>query len=161
MFDIIFPPLHREGYRMLAIAVIITMLLILINKILGIIGFVLTIWVGYFCLNGSAWNFVDIKHMYVSMAGTRWHIPNICRSSVVELGDCPRKGVSFIFQSLRSGVTRCFDSCPAASTITLPGGAYPDWFGPRRCDPLVLLLKREVFHVNKNPTHHIHSKLGL
>ena len=33
---------------MLAIAVIITMLLILINKILGIIGFVLTIWVYYF-----------------------------------------------------------------------------------------------------------------
>ena len=48
MFYIIFPPLHREGYRMLAIAVIITMLLILINKILGIIGFVLTIWVYYF-----------------------------------------------------------------------------------------------------------------
>ena len=33
---------------MLAIAVIITMLLILINKILGVIGFVLTIWVYYF-----------------------------------------------------------------------------------------------------------------
>ena len=48
MLDIIFPPLHREGYRMLAIAVIITMLLILINKILGIIGFVLTVWVYYF-----------------------------------------------------------------------------------------------------------------
>ena len=38
----------REGYRMLAIAVIITMLLILINKILGVIGFVLTVWVYYF-----------------------------------------------------------------------------------------------------------------
>jgi phosphatidylserine decarboxylase len=48
MLDIIFPPLHREGYRMLAIAVIITMLLILINKILGIIGFIFTVWVYYF-----------------------------------------------------------------------------------------------------------------
>jgi phosphatidylserine decarboxylase len=48
MLDIIFPPLHKEGYRMLAIAVIITMLLILINKILGAIGFILTIWVYYF-----------------------------------------------------------------------------------------------------------------
>lgn len=48
MLDIIFPPLHREGYRMLAIAVIITMLLILVNKILGVIGFVLTVWVYYF-----------------------------------------------------------------------------------------------------------------
>lgn len=33
---------------MLAIAVIITMLLILINKILGVIGFFLTVWVYYF-----------------------------------------------------------------------------------------------------------------
>ena len=48
MLDIIFPPLHREGYRMLAIAVIITMLLILINKIVGVIGFFLTVWVYYF-----------------------------------------------------------------------------------------------------------------
>ena len=48
MFDIIFPPLHKEGYRMLAIAVIVTMLLILVNKILGAIGFILTIWVYYF-----------------------------------------------------------------------------------------------------------------
>jgi phosphatidylserine decarboxylase len=48
MLDIIFPPLHREGYRMFAIAVIITMLLMLINKALGIVGFVLTVWVYYF-----------------------------------------------------------------------------------------------------------------
>jgi phosphatidylserine decarboxylase len=48
MLDIIFPPLHREGYRMLAIAVIITMLLMLINKALGVAGFVLTVWVYYF-----------------------------------------------------------------------------------------------------------------
>ena len=48
MLDIIFTPLHREGYRMLAIAVIITMLLMLINKVLGVVGFVLTVWVYYF-----------------------------------------------------------------------------------------------------------------
>ncbi len=48
MLDTVFPPLHKDGFRMLAIAVIITMLLILINKILGVIGLILTIWVYYF-----------------------------------------------------------------------------------------------------------------
>jgi phosphatidylserine decarboxylase len=48
MLDIMFPPLHKEGYRMLAITVIVTMLLILVNKILGTVGFILTIWVYYF-----------------------------------------------------------------------------------------------------------------
>jgi len=48
MLDTVFPPLHKDGFRMLAIAVIITMLLILINKFLGVIGLILTIWVYYF-----------------------------------------------------------------------------------------------------------------
>ncbi|MFM8244299.1 MAG: phosphatidylserine decarboxylase [Candidatus Fonsibacter sp.] len=48
MLDTIFPPLHKDGFRMLAIAVIITMLLILLNKILGVLGLIFTIWVYYF-----------------------------------------------------------------------------------------------------------------
>jgi len=48
MLDIIFPPLHREGFRMLAIAVIINLLLIILNKTLGVFGFIITVWVYYF-----------------------------------------------------------------------------------------------------------------
>ena len=48
MIDILFPRLHREGYRFLAIAAVVTFILLLISNFLGIISFILTIWVYYF-----------------------------------------------------------------------------------------------------------------
>jgi len=48
MMDILFPKLHKEGYRFLAIAAVITFILLLISKFLGIISFIFTVWVYYF-----------------------------------------------------------------------------------------------------------------
>ena len=48
MFDFIVHKLHREGYRFLAIAAVVTFILLLISKYLGLIGLVITIWVFYF-----------------------------------------------------------------------------------------------------------------
>ena len=48
MIDILFPKLHKEGYRFLAIAGVITFILLLISNFLGLISFILTIWVYYF-----------------------------------------------------------------------------------------------------------------
>ena len=48
MFDFIVQKLHREGYRFLAIAAVVTFILLLISKILGLVGAVITIWVYYF-----------------------------------------------------------------------------------------------------------------
>ena len=48
MIDFLFPKLHKEGYRFLAIAVAVTFILLLISNFLGLIGFVLTVWVYYF-----------------------------------------------------------------------------------------------------------------
>ena len=48
MIDILFPKLHKEGYRFLAIAAVITFILLLISNFLGIISFILTVWVYYF-----------------------------------------------------------------------------------------------------------------
>ena len=48
MIDILFPKLHKEGYRFLAIAAIVTFILLLISKFFGIISLIITIWVYYF-----------------------------------------------------------------------------------------------------------------
>ena len=48
MIDILFPKLHKEGYRFLAIAAVVTFVLLLISNFLGIISFIITIWVYYF-----------------------------------------------------------------------------------------------------------------
>ena len=48
MTDFLFPKLHKEGYRFLTLAGVITFILLLISNFLGLIGFVLTVWVYYF-----------------------------------------------------------------------------------------------------------------
>ena len=48
MTDFLFPKLHKEGYRFLAIAVVITFILLLISDFLGLVSFILTIWLYYF-----------------------------------------------------------------------------------------------------------------
>ena len=48
MFKFVFQKLHPEGYRFVAIAAVITFILLLINNYLGLIGIVITIWVYYF-----------------------------------------------------------------------------------------------------------------
>ena len=48
MIDILFPKLHKEGYRFLAIAAVITFILLLISNLLGLLSLILTIWVYYF-----------------------------------------------------------------------------------------------------------------
>ena len=48
MFNKIFPKIHAEGYKFLVIAGIITIVLYSFSDFLGLIGFVLTIWVYYF-----------------------------------------------------------------------------------------------------------------
>ena len=48
MLDKIFPKIHVEGYKFLAIAIIATIFLNFISFFLGLIGFILSIWVYYF-----------------------------------------------------------------------------------------------------------------
>ena len=48
MLDILFPKLHKEGYRFLAIAAAVTFILLLISNFFGIISLFLTIWIYYF-----------------------------------------------------------------------------------------------------------------
>ena len=48
MINILFPNLHKEGYRFLAIASVTTFILLLISSLLGTISLIITIWVYYF-----------------------------------------------------------------------------------------------------------------
>ena len=48
MFSKIFPKIHAEGYKFLVIAGIVTIVLYTFSVFLGLIGFVLTVWVYYF-----------------------------------------------------------------------------------------------------------------
>ena len=48
ILDAIFQKIHDEGYKFIAISVLVTFILLLISKFLGFIGLLITIWVYYF-----------------------------------------------------------------------------------------------------------------
>ena len=48
MFNTIFPKIHKEGYKFLAISIIATFVVLLFSKFVGFILIILTVWVYYF-----------------------------------------------------------------------------------------------------------------
>ena len=48
IYNAIFQKIHNEGYKFVAISVLVTFILLLISKFLGFIGLLVTIWVYYF-----------------------------------------------------------------------------------------------------------------
>tara|TARA_B100001093_G_C26811301_1_gene1007683 strand:- start:1468 stop:2118 length:651 start_codon:yes stop_codon:yes gene_type:complete len=48
MFNTVFPKIHKEGYKFLAISILATFIILLFSQFLGVIFAVITIWVYYF-----------------------------------------------------------------------------------------------------------------
>ncbi len=48
MLNSVFPKIHKEGYRFLAIAIAVTFVCLLVSKTLGLIAMLITVWVYYF-----------------------------------------------------------------------------------------------------------------
>ena len=63
MFNFIVQRLHREGYRFVAIAAVITFIFLLINNYLGLIGLIVTIWVYYFFRDPERFSIKDENYL--------------------------------------------------------------------------------------------------
>ena len=63
MFNFLAIKIHREGYRFVAIAGVITFILLLINNYLGLIGLVITIWVYYFFRDPERFSIKDENYL--------------------------------------------------------------------------------------------------
>ena len=48
MFNSIFPKIHKEGYKFLAISIITTFVILFFSKFIGFIFIIITVWVYYF-----------------------------------------------------------------------------------------------------------------
>ena len=84
MIDLMFPKLHKEGYRFLAIASVITFILFLISNFFGLISFVLTVWVYYFFRDPERFPINDENYLLSPADGTVSQITEI--NGPVELG---------------------------------------------------------------------------
>ena len=67
MFNTIFPKIHKEGYKFLAISIIATFVILFFSKFLGILLIIITIWVYYFFRDPERYPINDEKY-FVSPA---------------------------------------------------------------------------------------------
>ena len=63
MFNTIFPKIHKEGYKFLAISILATFLILFFSKFLGILFIVITIWVYYFFRDPERYSINDEKYL--------------------------------------------------------------------------------------------------
>ena len=63
MFNSIFPKIHKEGYKFLAISIIVTFVVLLFSKFLGTILILITIWVYYFFRDPERYSINNDKYL--------------------------------------------------------------------------------------------------
>ena len=63
MFNTIFPKIHKEGYKFLAISILATFIILFLSKSIGILFFVITIWVYYFFRDPERYPINDDKYL--------------------------------------------------------------------------------------------------
>jgi len=114
MLDLLFPKLHKEGYRFLAIAAVVTFILLLISNILGLISLIITVWVYYFFRNPDRYPINDENYLLSPADGVVTQI--IETNGPKELGLDGKKytRVSIFMNALNCHVNRS----PATGLIT-------------------------------------------
>ena len=114
MIDVLFPKLHKEGYRFLAIAIVITFILLLISNFFGIISFILTIWVYYFFRDPDRFPINDENYLVSPADGV---ISQITKTNgPIELG---LEGKKFTRVSIFMNVFNCHvNRTPSSGKIT-------------------------------------------
>jgi len=102
MIEVLFPKIHKEGYRFLAIATVVTFILLLISSFFGIISFIFTVWVYYFFRDPEKFPINDDNYLVSPADGTISQITEV--NGPIELGLENKK---FIRVSIFMNVFNC------------------------------------------------------
>ena len=83
MFNTIFPKIHKEGYKFLAISILVTFVVLLFSNFFGFILILITVWVYYFFRDPERYSINDDKFLVSPADGLITDISE--RSGPVEL----------------------------------------------------------------------------
>jgi len=83
MFNTIFPKIHKEGYKFLAISILANFVILIFSKFLGVLFILITFWVYYFFRDPERYSISDDKFLVSPADGLITDISE--RSGPVEL----------------------------------------------------------------------------
>ena len=84
MLNSVFPKIHKEGYKFLAISILITFFGLLISKTLGVFLILITVWVYYFFRDPDRFSIEDDKFLVSPADGLVSNISEV--TGPIELG---------------------------------------------------------------------------
>ena len=106
MLNSVFPKIHKEGYKFLAISIIITFFVLMISNFLGCILIVITIWVYYFFRDPDRISINNNKYLVSPADGLISHISNVSGPSELNLENKTFTKVSIFMNIFNCHVNR-------------------------------------------------------
>jgi len=106
MLNSILPKIHKEGFKFLAISILITFFLLMISKFLGGIFIILTIWVYYFFRDPERYSINDDKFLVSPADGLISNISEVSGPIELNLENKSYKKVSIFMNVFNCHVNR-------------------------------------------------------
>ena len=121
MLKFIVLKLHREGYRFVAVATVITFILLLINNYLGLIALVITIWIYYFFRDPDRFSIKDENYLISPADGKITQIMEINGPQELGLEGKKYTRISIFMDVLCCHVNRVPFTCAINKIFYKPG----------------------------------------
>ena len=121
MFNTIFPKIHKEGYKFLAISILLTFIVLFFSKSLGIFLLIITIWVYYFFRDPERFSINDEAYLVSPADGLITDISEKSGPEELRLENTTYTKVSIFMNVFNCHVNRVPTSCKIEEIYYKPG----------------------------------------
>ncbi len=121
MFNTIFPKIHKEGYKFLAISILATFIVLIFSKFLGLILTLITVWVYYFFRDPDRQSINDDHYLVSPADGLITDISEISGPEELKLENTTFTKISIFMNVFNCHVNRVPTSCKVDEIYYKPG----------------------------------------
>ena len=121
MLNTIFPKIHKEGYKFLAISVLITFVVLFFSKLLGLIFIIISVWVYYFFRDPERFSINDDSYLVSPADGLVTDVSERSGPEELRLENTSFTRVSIFMNVFNCHVNRVPNSCKVEEIYYKPG----------------------------------------
>ena len=121
MFNSIFPKIHKEGYKFLAISIIATFIVLIFSKLIGLVLILITIWVYYFFRDPDRISINDERYLVSPADGLVTDISERSGPEELRLENTTYTRVSIFMNVFNCHVNRVPTNCKVDEIYYKPG----------------------------------------
>ena len=121
MLNTIFPKIHKEGYKFLAISIFITFVALFLSKNLGLILIIITVWVYYFFRDPERFSINDDSYLVSPADGLVTDVSERSGPEELRLENTSFTRVSIFMNVFNCHVNRVPNTCKVEEIYYKPG----------------------------------------